>query len=360
MKILLGLSGGVDSAVAAWLLKQAGHEVIGATMTIWGKDVKFNPNITKASCFGPHEEDDIKAAKNICEMLDIPYYVFDCSQEYKKVVLENFKQEYINGRTPNPCIWCNSLIKFDVLPKTAERNGLIFDKFATGHYANLKFDEFLQRYQVLKAKEHKKDQSYFLYRLTQEQLSKIMLPLGEYSKEQIRQIAKEAKLPVHNKPDSQDFYSGNVNDIIKAEEKTGNFVNTEGKILGQHNGIWNFTIGQRRGMGVSAEKPLYVIDIIPQTNEVVLGFKEEGFKNNLQADMLNWVSCTPKTGTFEAQAKIRSSQEPQNVVITVLDNNKIDVTFETPQSALTKGQSIVFYDDDLLLGGAIICNTQNI
>ena len=245
MKILVGLSGGVDSAVTAYLLKKAGHEVIAATMSIWDKNQIFK-NTGKDACFSPHEEKDIEQARQICTQLAIPYHVIDCTEQYKQVVLQNFKEEYLNGRTPNPCVRCNSNIKFNVLPQSAKQQGLIFDKFATGHYARLSFNNTLNRWQLRSAIDKSKDQSYFLYRLSQQQLSQIMLPLGDYNKHQIREIAKEVGLPVSDKPDSQDFYSGDINDIIQAQPRTGNFVTSDGKILGTHQGIWNFTIGQRR------------------------------------------------------------------------------------------------------------------
>ena len=229
MKILVGLSGGVDSAATAYLLKQAGHDVIGATMSIWDKNTNFRGNESADGCFSPHIEQDIESARKICNILDIPYYVFDCAEEYKKTVLHNFKTEYMSGRTPNPCVLCNSTIKFDALPNTARANGLEFEKFATGHYARLELNNN-GRYQIMKGLDPKKDQSYFLYRLSQGQLSRILLPIGGYSKSEVRDFARLAGLEVADKADSQDFYSGNINDILQNEPKEGNFVDKNGKI----------------------------------------------------------------------------------------------------------------------------------
>lgn len=357
MKILVGMSGGVDSSVAAALLKEEGHEVIGATMSIWDKNQYFANMTGKEGCFSPHEEQDIAAAQKVCKDLNIPYHVVDCTEQYKKIVLSNFKSEYLSGRTPNPCVLCNSTIKFEALPQGARSMGLEFDKFATGHYAKVLFNSENGRYQLFRGKDKNKDQAYFLYRLSQAQLAKIALPLGNYTKDEIRKTAQEIGLDVCNKPDSQDFYTGDINDIIQATPVEGNFVNKEGKILGKHKGIWNFTIGQRRGLGISAEKPLYVINLIPEKNEVVLGFADETLQKGVIAKSLNWVSIEPLKETFSCLAKIRSSQKPISVKASLLSEDSLKVEFEDLQNALTPGQSVVLYDDDLLLGGGIIQST---
>ena len=354
MKVLVGMSGGVDSSVAAYLLKKAGHEVIGATMSIWDKQNDFKNITGNSGCFSPHQEEDIKAARHICQQLGIEYYVFDCSESYRKIVLSNFKQEYLSGRTPNPCVICNSTIKFDALPQTARLNGLVFDKFVTGHYARVCFNEKVNRWQLGCGADPKKDQSYFLYRLSQEQLSQVLMPLGDYDKAQIRDIALEAGLEVATKPDSQDFYSGSVNDILQVPPQPGNFVTKEGKILGQHNGIWNFTIGQRRGMGISAEKPLYVIGFNVEKNEVVLGFDDDSLRKSLTADHLCWLSVPRPEAPFRCLAKVRSTQQPTEVLVTPMEDGSVKVEFENLQKALAPGQSVVFYQDGLVLVGGII------
>lgn len=354
MKILVGMSGGVDSSVVAAMLKNQGHEVIGATMSIWNKDTKFSGNINADSCFSPHEEQDIDAAKQICDNLGIPYYVLDCSKRYQQMVLDNFKSEYKAGRTPNPCVMCNSYIKFSALPEEAKAQGIDFDKFATGHYAQIIFNEQNNRYAIKRGVDNTKDQSYFLYRLTQEQLSRVMMPLGGLIKKQVRELAVQYWLAVSDKPDSQDFYSGDINDILQNEPQIGNFVTQDGRILGQHQGIWNYTVGQRRGMGIAAERPLYVLGFNKDKNEVIVGFEEECERSGLIADNLCWSAIEGIDTPIECEAKIRSSQQPVAVKVTPFENKQIQVDFFTKQKAIAPGQSVVLYKDDIILGGGII------
>lgn len=351
MKILVGMSGGVDSSVAALILKKAGHEVIGATMTVWDNSETFK-KLTSKGCFSSHEE-DIAQAKKICQNLNIPHLVVDCTEEFKQIVLQNFRSEYLSGRTPNPCVVCNQKIKFSVLPEVAKKQGIIFDKFATGHYARIKQDDKTGMYHILRGTDYKKDQSYFLYRLSQEQLSQIILPLGDMEKSQIRELAKKAGLEVSDKPDSQDFYSGDLNDILQFVPKQGNFVNKAGKILGHHQGYWKYTIGQRRGLGVSADRPLYVININKEQNEITLGYAEDCIQSSLIASDFVWQIPLP-TKPIHCQARIRSSQQPCDVEVIPLPDNNFEVKFLAPQSAVTTGQSVVLNDGDIILGGGII------
>jgi tRNA-specific 2-thiouridylase len=352
------MSGGVDSSVAALLLKEQGHEVIGAIMSIWSeaKHARLAPSVNtnscKDACYGPNEKEDIEEARKIAEKLGIPFHVFDCSKEYEQIVLDNFKAEYLSGRTPNPCIRCNSLIKFDVLPFIAKQSGLEFDKFATGHYARVEQGED-GRFILKKGINPKKDQSYFLYKLRQDQLANIIMPLGGYEKAQIRELAKGADLDVYDKPDSQDFYSGDYNELLEVEPKPGNIVDRAGKILGSHEGIWNYTIGQRKGLGIAHTSPLYVVDLNKDTNEVIVAESDDTFNKSLVAVELNWVSVSGLEGETKATAKVRSAQSPVEVILKP-DGEKVLVEFEDMQKALTKGQSVVFYQDDVLLGGGII------
>ena len=337
MKYLVGLSGGVDSSVAALILKQQGHEVIGATMAIWGKE-------------------DIEEARKIAEQIGIPYYVFDCAEKYERIVLDNFKKEYLEGRTPNPCVWCNAQVKFGLLPQLAKANGVEFDKFATGHYARV--EEENGRFLLKRGVAPKKDQSYFLYRLTQEQLKGIYLPLGGKTKDEIREIAKANGLNSAEKPDSQDFYGGDYNELLNIEDKIGNIVDLNGKVLGTHKGIWNYTIGQRKGLGIAAAEPLYVLELRKDTNEVVVGFADKTFKNSLVANKLNWIAIDKLTEEMNVTAKIRSTQQPVPVKIIPMGEDEVKVVFEDAQKSIAIGQSAVFYQDDVVLGGGIIASVE--
>lgn len=359
MKVLVGMSGGVDSSVTALMLKEQGHEVIGVTMAIWGKGGVYEkigknmPQKTHGACFGPNEKEDIEAAKKICEDIGIEFHVFDCAKQYEEVVLNAFRRDYLSGRTPNPCVWCNALMKFDLLPHLAKENGIKYDKFATGHYARVEETES-GKFVLKRGIEEKKDQSYFLYRLTQDQLKNIIMPLGTHTKEEIRVYAKAHGLKVADKPDSQDFYEGDYNELLQIEDKIGNIIDKNGKVLGKHNGIWNYTIGQRKGLGVSSTEPLYVIELRKDTNEVVVGFKDSAMKDKLTATKINWISGEQPVEKFECSAKIRSSQTPQEVTVTPLENGDIEVEFENMQKSIAAGQSVVLYNGDIVLGGGII------
>jgi tRNA-specific 2-thiouridylase len=354
-KILVGLSGGVDSAIAAYLLKKQGFQVVGTMMSIWDSSYPASKNKSVDACFGP-EDDDIESVKKIAEFLEIPLHILDCREEYKKIVIENFKNEYKQGRTPNPCVWCNAYIKFGVLPTTAKRHNITFDKFSTGHYANIKFDKSTGMHQLCKAFDETKDQTYFLYRLNQKILSEVIFPLGKLKKEDVRTIAKEVGLPVAQKPDSQDFYCGDYNDILQFPVSSGDIVDKNGKVLGKHNGIWNYTIGKRKGLGLSGgtKEPLYVTNILAKQNVIVVGAKENLYSKSLTVTKIAWGSISIPTQPIQATVKIRQQHKPAKATIIPLDNTSSKVEFEEEQMSITSGQSAVFYKSDVVLGGGII------
>lgn len=355
-KIIVGLSGGVDSSVAAYLLKEQGYKVTGVTMAIW--DGQYQ-STGKHACYGPDEQEEIREAKEVADKLGIAHHVFNCSGEYKESVLRYFKSEYLAGRTPNPCIKCNQLIKFGLLPEMAEKGGLAFDFFATGHYARTGWSEEKQRFLLLKAADPKKDQTYFIYRLSQEQLSRIMLPLGEYEKTDIKALARKVGITVEDIEESQDFYGGDYKDLLDVPENPGNIVDSEGKILGQHKGIWNYTIGQRKGLGIAFSEPLYVIALDQEKNTVIVGTREETFNASFIVTDLNWISIEKLTQPMEVHCKIRSAQKEKECLIEPLENGEVKVTFFHPNDSITPGQSAVFYEGDVVVGGGIIKSVRN-
>ena len=354
LNVVVGLSGGVDSSLSAYLLKKKGYNVSGISMAIYNRDI---PNLIPSgnACYGPEEKQDIKEIGELGKKLGIKTYIFDCAEDYKHLILSYFKEEYKAGRTPNPCIKCNELMKFGLLLKKAEEEGIPFDYFATGHYARIEKDEKNRRFLLKRAKDLKKDQSYFLYRLRQEQLSKVIFPLGNYTKEEVRQMAREAGLEMADKADSQDFYSGDYNDLLEFPPKKGMIMHINGKVLGQHQGYWNFTIGQRKGLGISYPTPLFVLDLDARRNIVWVGGEEDTHQDTCFATDLNWIAFDKiPTEPFSCQAKHRSVTQPTQATVYPETDGRIKVVYEKPQKSFTPGQSLVLYQDDVVLGGGLI------
>ena len=349
MKIAVGMSGGIDSSVVAFLLKHKGFDVYGVTMRIWHEK---NSLSSASDCnYYDKGEQEIKKTNEVCRMLGIEHHVFDLSGEYENTVLTYLKDEYKNGRTPNPCVVCNQEIKFGMLPLLAFER-LDAAAFATGHYARLAVGK-KDRIMLMKAKDETKDQSYFLYRLNQKQLRATLFPLGEMMKDDVKNIAREKGIPSWNEPESQDFCMGHYQEFLKCDDECGEIVDTDGKVLGFHKGIWNYTVGQRRGLRISSDKPLYVKAIEPSSNRIIVASRQETMRDSFIAGSFNWVSASSFDDAGPLTVKVRSSQKSLPCEAEAL-GDKVRVNLLKPQAEIALGQSAVIYDGDILIGGGII------
>ena len=347
-KVLVALSGGVDSSTTAYLLKQQGYEVAALTLKLYNSCTKTSMSLQA-----------IEDSKKVCDFLGIKHYVLDLQQEFKDKIIENFISSYMSAETPNPCILCNKKIKFGLLLDYAEKLG--FDYLATGHYA--KIENIKGEYKMKVGKDKTKDQTYFLYKLTQKELAKIMFPLADFTKEEIRKISADAGLPVAHKPDSQeicfiettyhDFLEKNIKDF-KKKVLPGPIVNTDGKILGKHKGLIYYTIGQRSGLGITTPEPVYVLRIDKATNTLVIGTKKEVFSRVAKLKDITFVT-DKKSENFKAKVKIRRMHTP--ALATVSEDI---VLFDEPQASITPGQAAVFYDGDYVIGGGTITTMYNV
>jgi tRNA-specific 2-thiouridylase len=371
-KVVVGMSGGVDSSVAAYLLQKQGYEVIGVTMQIW-QDEDVCSMEENGGCCGLSAVED---ARRVASVLDIPYYVMNFKQEFKENVIDYFVGEYLQARTPNPCIACNRYVKWESLLKRSLDIGAAY--IATGHYASI---EKLPngRYTIKKSVTQAKDQTYALYNLTQHQLSHTLMPVGAYAKDEIREIARDLKLPIANKPDSQEIcfvpdndYAGFIEDYLvekkrKATEEgkeepqsefngmtPGNYVNTAGEVIGSHRGLIHYTVGQRKGLGIAMGQPVFVVELRPETNEVVIGNAYEVFSDRLTANHLNFMSIEDLEGELVVEAKIRYSHKGARCTIKRTGPDEVLCVFDEPQRAITPGQAVVFYEGDYVVGGGTI------
>ena len=353
-KVVVGMSGGVDSSVAAWLLKQQGYEVIGVTMQIW-QDEEEAVMEENGGCCGLSAVDD---ARRVAAQLDIPYYVMNFKDVFREKVMDYFTAEYVSGRTPNPCIACNRYVKWEALLKRSLDIGA--DYIATGHYARI---EQLPngRMAVRQSVTAAKDQTYALYNLTQGQLKHTLMPVGDYTKDQIRAVAEAAGLPVAHKPDSQEICFVPDNDYASFIEgygakvpPEGNFVSTDGRILGRHKGITHYTIGQRKRLGIAFGEPMFVTEIRPDTNEVVLGRSNEVFSQRLVCRNLNWMAIEEPKEEITVRAKIRYNHQGALCHVKVQPDGSAVCEFPEPVRAVTPGQAVVFYDGEYVIGGGTI------
>ncbi len=353
-KVVIGMSGGVDSSVAAWLLQRQGYEVMGVTMQIW-QDEDPDTEAENGGCCGLSAVED---ARRVASALGIPYYVMNFKKDFKERVIDYFMDEYLRGRTPNPCIACNRYVKWESLLQKSLAIGADF--IATGHYAQV---EQLPngRYAVKRSKTAAKDQTYALYNLTQEQLSRTLMPVGAYTKEEIRSMAEELGLLVAKKPDSQEIcfvpdkdYARFIEEHAGRKIPEGNFVWTDGTVIGRHKGITHYTVGQRKRLGLSMGRPVVVTKICPDTNEVVIGEEQDVFCQSLRANRLNWMAAEQPKGEARFLAKIRYNHKGALCSVRMTGEHEAECIFDEPVRAVTPGQAVVFYDGDYVAGGGTI------
>lgn len=356
-RVLVAMSGGVDSSMTAILLKEQGYDVIGATMYI---EAKFKSQSLSNKFDSRCSLRDVDDARMIAQQYGFAHHLIDCSNDFEKEVIDYFCNEYVDGRTPNPCVVCNSRLKLGTLLKKAKEMGA--DYLATGHYARVVFDEKLKRFLLKKPLDKNKDQTYFLFNLKQEQLAHFITPLGEYTKSEVRKMAKELGLKIANKSESQEicFIPDNkYENFLKTRLdsklfKPGEIINTDGKVLGKHKGIPFYTIGQRKGLGISHPTPLYVIGIDKKKNQIIVGENRETYSSGLIAEDMNLIRLPELTKTISANVKIRYRSPEAKATIEPLGENSIHITFDAPQRAITPGQSAVLYEDDIVIGGGWI------
>jgi tRNA-specific 2-thiouridylase len=351
-RVAVGLSGGVDSSVAAALLCEQNYEVFGVTMEIYDGSVIPHATATHA-CYGPGEKEDVESAAAICEKLNMAFHAIDLRQEYKSHVIQYFRNEYLQGKTPNPCVVCNQKLKFGFLLEKARQAGLDFDYFATGHYARI--EKSGDRILLKRAADRSKDQTYFLYGLTPEQLAHTLFPVGDHTKQEVRTMARSLGLETADREESQDFIDGGDYSILfdKDEIQAGDIVDEAGQVLGRHRGIIHYTIGQRRGLGIASRRPLYVSRIDAASNRIIVSNQENRSKGLVATD-LNLIAIDRIEQPQSVQVKIRLKHKQAEATVFPPDGNQTRILFEKPQVSVTPGQSAVLYAGDTVLGGGII------
>jgi len=352
IKVAVGLSGGVDSSVAAALLRQQDYEVYGITMEIYDGSVQLDES-AKHACYGPGEKEDVESAAAICEKLKIPFQAIDLRQEYKTHVIDYFRNEYLEGKTPNPCVVCNQKLKFGFLLEKARQAGCDFDYFATGHYARIVKSG--NRFLLKRATDRLKDQTYFLYGLMPQQLARSLFPVGDHTKQQVREMARALGLQTADREESQDFIDGGDYSILFSEDEinAGEIVDENGRVLGEHRGIIHYTIGQRRGLGIASHQPLYVSRIDAANNRIVVSPHEHRSKGLVATD-LNLIAVDRIERPLDVQVKIRLRHKETAATVYPAVGDQTRILFEKPQMSVTPGQSAVIYAEDTVLGGGII------
>jgi len=353
-RVAVAMSGGVDSSLAAALLLKEGYEVIGLTFRMWPKN-ECAASFKRACC----SLEAVTRARAVAEDIGIPYYVFDFSEEFKKNVIDYFCEEYLKGFTPNPCVVCNEKIKFGLLHEKAL--ALDADLIATGHYVDKVFDKKRNRFLLKEGRDKGKDQSYFLFSLSQEQLRYATFPLADYTKEKTRRTAKKFRLKTYNTVSSQDIcfiqdlnYAEYIKKKMGVEIKEGDIADKNGKVLGRHKGIPYYTIGQRRGLRIAYSEPLYVIGIDRPGNRVIVGTRKDVLKGSLTAHRLNWIAIEDIDKPLRVKAKIRYNHSKEDAAVTRIGSDSVRVDFDAPQEAPAPGQAVVFYDKDMVVGGGWI------
>lgn len=369
MRALIAMSGGVDSSAAAQVMTDRGYECVGCTMKLFRQedlkpiaDSKEAENTAAGNGVNTNEaveSDAVMQARGVTEKIGMPYYILHCENEFRENVILPFIDSYRNGRTPNPCLECNRCLKFGRLYEKMKELGC--DCLVTGHYARTKFDEESGRWFLMKASDPAKDQSYFLYTLTQEQLAHVQFPMGDMTKEKARNVADKAGFDNAQRKDSQDIcfvpdgdYSGFIEHYTGISYPSGDFVDTEGNVLGRHNGIIHYTLGQRRGLGIPAASRLYVTKIHPDTNQVILGNNSDLFRRTLTVSRINLITVPFIEGELRCAVKIRSRHKEQPATVTQTGPDELQIVFDEPQRAITPGQAAVLYDGDVVIGGGII------